>query len=72
MKVAIVEAMCWIDEPLSSNLLCNLFGGRYRVQNIAYHMNTLDKIGIVVRVQERAARGATEKLYRIHSSFLEE
>jgi hypothetical protein len=64
-KIAILEAMVWIDEPLSATDLAGVFGeheGIY-VGTLSYHLVKLRKVGIICHVHSRAVRGATEKFY---------
>jgi hypothetical protein len=64
-KIAILEAMLWIGEPLSATDLTGLFGeqdGIY-VGTLSYHLVTLRRVGILKHVHSRSVRGATEKFY---------
>ncbi len=44
-KVLIVEAMDWIDRPLSSSELVFVFGEKMSVSAISYHVNSLARYG---------------------------
>jgi len=64
LKVAIVEALLWIDQPLSASDLTKLFdNSRYGVARLSYHLVKLADIRAVEVVVTREARGATEKFY---------
>ncbi len=62
-KVAIVEAMAWIGEPLSANLLEHVFEGQYGLSLLSYHLKRLAEMGVIEEVGTRPARGATEHFF---------
>lgn len=63
-RVAIIEALEWIEEPLSATDLRKTFGDpRLGVPYISYHLIKLGKIGALKVVSSRSVRGATEKFY---------
>jgi|GEM_PF-1930067 len=50
LKVAIVEALCWIDAPLSAvqlTKLCSGGGEPFREPNVRYHLHQLVKVGVL-------------------------
>jgi hypothetical protein len=64
IKVAILEAMSWIGEPLSSTECSRMFPPRrHGLGVVSYHMADLLKAGLVEDTNERAARGARETYY---------
>ncbi len=64
LKVAILEALLWIEQPLSANDITLLFGSRsYPLGVVAYHVSDLAKRGVIDQVAERQARGARECFY---------
>lgn len=63
MRVQIIEALCWVGEPLSASDLKKLFGERFTLQFIAYHVVKLAEVGAIEKVRERPVRGAVEKFY---------
>lgn len=66
LKVAIIEALQWIDTPLSSTDLRKVFGGdRFSLNLIAYHASQLAKLGAIRPVSSRQVRGATETFYSL-------
>ncbi len=64
MRVAIIEALCWIGEPLSAIDFRRLFADeRYSTSYISYHLTELGKAGVLVQVGARRVRGLTKKPY---------
>lgn len=67
-QVQIIEAMRWIDHPLSASELVHVFGGRQRLSTVAYHLRRLDSLGgLKLAGQRRPTRGSVEKFYRLGS-----
>jgi len=64
-KVLIIEAMHWIDRPLASSDLEQVFGKRLGVSNISYHVKTLADARILREVSRRQVRGAWKTVYRL-------
>jgi hypothetical protein len=64
VKVSIVEAMSWMDQPLSSTELVRLIDdeGIY-LSHVAYHVRKLADAGAIEPVSKRQVRGATETFY---------
>src|SRR4029077_11552009 len=65
MKVAIIEAMQWIEVPLSPKELDRLFDEEFGVSLVSYHMRTLADAGVVERVRQAAVRGAVQTFYTL-------
>lgn len=66
MQVEILEAMLWIDYPLSASALAQVFDGKIRSSTIAYHVLRLDSLRALKKVGKREPlRGSPEKLYRV-------
>ena len=64
IKVAIIEALLWIGEPLSATELTSSFGKReYYLGLIRHHANALTDLGALEIVGRRPVRGATEVFY---------
>jgi hypothetical protein len=63
LKVALVEAFAWVDQPLSPALVVHLFDGQFSINNIAYHVRCLAQAGVIHQVGSIPRRGATEHLY---------
>jgi hypothetical protein len=63
-KVAIIEAMWWVNEPLSATDLTKLVGdGDVNLSRISYHLRTIAEAGVIVKTGERPVRGSLEKFY---------
>jgi hypothetical protein len=63
LKVAIVEAMSWIEEPVSPRELDRIFEDEFGVSLVAYHVRVLADIGAVEKVRQQAVRGALQTFY---------
>ncbi len=62
-RVAIVESLRWIGEPLSASDLRELFERQLTLQVISYHLLTLVQAEAIVEVRQRQLHGFIEKLY---------
>jgi DNA-binding transcriptional ArsR family regulator len=64
-KVLIIEALRWIDHPLSATEFERIFGEKsgLHLSNLSYHVSTLAKAGILRQVKKRRVRGAWERFY---------
>jgi hypothetical protein len=65
MKVAIIEALQWIEVPLSPKELDRIFDEEYGVSLVSYHTRTLADVGVVERVRQQAVRGAMQSFYTL-------
>jgi len=65
VKVAIIEAMEWIGEPLSATDLDRLLTGQVGVSLISYHLRKLVELGILVPVRKDTVRGAVQTFYAL-------
>jgi len=63
VKVAVVEAMHWIDEPISPRELDTVLDEEYGVSLVAYHVRVLANMGAVEKVGQQAVRGALQTFY---------
>ena len=63
MKVAIIEALQWIEVPLSPKELDRIFDEEYGVSLVSYHTRTLADVGVVERVRQQSVRGAVQSFY---------
>lgn len=64
VKVGIVEALLWINAPLSGTQLTELFGhDDYNLDMILYHLKGLVRLGVIRVSATRHVRGAREKFY---------
>ncbi len=64
-KVAIIEAMAYLREPLSASQLTKLFGdkGKIDLAHVSYHVVALADVGVLRVVRKRHVRGAVETFY---------
>jgi hypothetical protein len=64
LKVSIVEAMRWIDEPLSASDLSKVIDDeKYGLSHVSYHMVKLAQADAIEVVKTRQVRGSLEKFY---------
>jgi hypothetical protein len=63
LQVAVIEALLWIGQPLSSADLEKVFGLKFNVSLLAYHVRKLAETGVLVPIRSRQRRGATETFY---------
>jgi hypothetical protein len=63
LKVAIIEALAWIEEPLSATDFRKLFSQRFSTAVISYHLVKLAEADALELTRKRQVRGATEKFY---------
>ena len=65
VKVAIIEAMSWVEPPLSPKELDRIFDEQFGVSLVAYHVRTLADVGVVERVRQQSVRGALQSFYAL-------
>jgi hypothetical protein len=63
LKVAIVEAMLWIERPISPVELQKVFFEEFSLSLVAYHVTTLAQAGVLVQVGRQPVRGAMKRFY---------
>jgi DNA-binding transcriptional ArsR family regulator len=64
LKVTIIEAIEWIDEPLSASDLTKVIDDdKLGLSHVAYHVKSLREIGVLKIVRRRTVRGAVEKFH---------
>jgi hypothetical protein len=64
LKVTIIEAIDWIDEPLSASDLTKVIDRKkFGLSHVSYHLNQLGKVGALKVVRRRRVRGSVEKFY---------
>lgn len=68
MKVAIIEAIDWIGQPLSPTDMVRMLEGEVSVSYASYHFRELKKLGAIEVVRTRQVRGANESFYCIPES----
>lgn len=63
-KVAVIEALAWMDEPLSpTQLHAVLESPQWDLSLIAYHIKLLAEKGVLSRVRQERIRGAVQTFY---------
>ncbi len=64
LRVAIIEALRWVDRPLSASELTKLIDDQDAgLSHISYHVGRLADVGALKKVRQRQVRGSTEKFY---------
>jgi hypothetical protein len=66
LKVAIVEALLFIGEPLSAVQLGKVFRGAgdgFRESNVRYHLNHLAEVGVLGPTADGPGGGPREKFF---------
>lgn len=72
LKVAILEALLWVREPLSASELTSMLDApEYELDHVAYHLGKLAKLDVVEPIRERRVRGARETYYFIREGFVD-
>lgn len=62
-KLTVIEAMLWIDRPLSATELTLILDRPVSLSSISYHLETLVKLALIEEVETRKVRGATEHFF---------
>ena len=65
VKVEIIEAMSWVDVPLSATDLDRVFHGQIGVSLLSYHLRKLAEIGALRRSSQEQVRGAVQTFYAL-------
>jgi hypothetical protein len=60
---AVIEAMAYIDRPLSASVMSEMFDWEWSLSRVSYHVTALARFGVLTKVEERPVRGAMEKFY---------
>ena len=63
VRVAIIEAMEWINEPLAPKELDQIFDEEFGLSLVAYHTRKLADVGAVEKIRQRPVRGALQSFY---------
>ena len=64
-KVTIIEAMTWIDQPLSATDLDRILQGELGVSLLSYHLRRLAELGIIAPARRENVRGAIQTFYAL-------
>jgi hypothetical protein len=62
-QLLIIEAIWWIEEPLSATLLQEVCENQIALGLFSYHCKRLEQLEVLEKVDEIPVRGASEKLY---------
>ena len=62
-KLLILEAMLWIDEPLSAVDIDEMCDGKIGVSSLSYHLKSLKDMSVLALYDEEQIRGAWKKNY---------
>lgn len=65
VKVAIIEAMAWVEEPLSATDLDRIMPGDVGVSLISYHLRRLAELEVIKPVRKQPVRGAIQTFYEL-------
>jgi hypothetical protein len=63
VQLSMVEALLWIELPISPADLSRMYGGVYSSRHTAYHVQVLMDHGVLEMVDTEPVRGATRHLY---------
>jgi len=63
VKVAIVEALEWIEGPMSPSELRLMLDERLSLSCVAYHVRKLLELGVLEEVERLPVRGVTKTTY---------
>jgi hypothetical protein len=62
-QLLVIEAIWWIDEPLSATLLQSVYEDRISLSLLSYHCKRLEALEVLEKVGEVPVRGVSEKLF---------
>jgi hypothetical protein len=66
IQLQIIEALIWIDVPMSASEFVEIFHRKHNLSTIGYHVRRLYWLGALKPVGARnPKRGSKEKLYRL-------
>jgi hypothetical protein len=63
LRVAIIETLRWLDQPLSPSELSQVFDQEADTSQVSYHVGVLARAGALVETGNRKVRGATQTFY---------
>lgn len=66
VKVVVIEAMTWIDRPLSATDLDRILQGEFGVSLLSYHLRRLAELEIIAPARRETTRGATQTFYALN------
>lgn len=62
-QLLIIEAIWWIEEPLSATLLQKVYEDQVGLSLFSYHCKRLEELEVLEKVGEVPVRGVSEKLF---------
>jgi hypothetical protein len=65
LKVSIIEALDWIEVPMSAKELDRVLDEEFGVSLVSYHMRKLADVGAIEKVDQQAVRGALQTFYAL-------
>jgi len=65
VKVEIIEAMAWVELPMSATDLDRIVQGQVGVSLISYHLRKLAELGVIDQVRKDNVRGAVRTFYAL-------
>lgn len=65
VQMQIIEAMRWIDRPLSPRELELVLEKKVSLSTVSYHVRRLVDLDVLVLVGTRQVRGAVQRFYRL-------
>lgn len=66
VKVAAIEAMTWIDQPLSATDLDRILQSEFGVSLLSYHLRKLAELKVIAPTRRESVRGATQTFYALN------
>lgn len=69
IKVIIIEAMLWIERPLSATELRHMLFGAYDVPSCSYHLNSLAELKVLEQVTRRRVKKSSRAQFEIFFYF---
>jgi DNA-binding transcriptional ArsR family regulator len=68
LKVAIIEALDWIEVPMSAKDLDLVLDEEFGLSLVSYHMRVLADLGAIEMVEQQQIRGALKTFYALPES----
>jgi Helix-turn-helix domain len=65
VRVQLVEALRWIEEPLSAAALISVCDGTLRRPEVVHHLRRLEALNIVEPAEKQTARHRIDTPYRL-------
>ncbi|HWI96345.1 MAG TPA: helix-turn-helix domain-containing protein [Solirubrobacterales bacterium] len=69
-KVSIIEALDWINRPMSATELTKVLDQEKKLSQLSYHVNSLATLKVIEKVKIKKVRGADEHFYFFRRSVL--